>query len=803
MTKRKMGKRIKQIMSAMLAGVVCASLLNLPGMTIEADAEEPAISAPSAETYKEVGDLQQYDKLHFGYDDWYYVGTDGNGLVLVNFYVNNKNFFAAPPSGQRYMEDSSALLDYEDSALDISLSNHINNFSEEQKEMILPVNINLPENNLSPKTGGSRQIERYIYVPNVVWKDNETIEADEIDVGSASQSILSNIGKLKPENVDLYYWLRDGDKYNNPYISDGNTIKNQGRSLSKYDGRNIDVMSVLHHDKTKVAFVSSINEYGFWDNTAMTIRYNGEGQIKSNAVFSKDGVKISNPNYGEFLVVQWKEGNEDKVVRKLIDFNTTFISASELGLLSGLTADCKVWVEHYDANAGLIYAKKATYVNSNIVSFDMGVFRGQYSIKDQILFEGDKVVKNTNYYVGYYYQIDDTNWRFDGWFTDLSYNTPYDFDSPVTSDITIYSKWTKMNGVVGSIYYENDGHYIYGYAPFYWSVADNIIFSRPQGPQEDGYTFAGWFTDDSFNEEFDFDTPITADTVICAKMDRIPGKYILSFEDDTNWNYYPLVFNEGDKCVEPDMSQFVVPGYTFEGWYILGTDTKFDFNTPITEDIRLEARWTPDENPGGDPDPNPNPGPGGDPDPSPNPGPDGDPDPNPNPGPGGNPNPNPNPGPGGDPNPNPNPGPDGDPDVPSAPDYLDKLYGSLNNLKKSGFTGTYIWTEGTSLPFEIIKMMRDADFTLEFRYSYEGVDYVVKINKYNAPKEDLDWYGPCYLAGLNSKVGTLSGNVYTVAEGESLSSIAARFNTTVEDIMAKNPEITDADYIYVGQKINL
>ena len=33
----------------------------------------------------------------------------------------------------------------------------------------------------------------------------------------------------------------------------------------------------------------------------------------------------------------------------------------------------------------------------------------------------------------------------------------------------------------------------------------------------------------------------------------------------------------------------MMTGYTFEGWYI--GDEKFDFNTKITEDITLTAKW--------------------------------------------------------------------------------------------------------------------------------------------------------------------------------------------------------------------
>ena len=37
----------------------------------------------------------------------------------------------------------------------------------------------------------------------------------------------------------------------------------------------------------------------------------------------------------------------------------------------------------------------------------------------------------------------------------------------------------------------------------------------------------------------------------------------------------------------------VMEGYTFDGWYIGTTDTKFDFNSKIASDITITAKWKP------------------------------------------------------------------------------------------------------------------------------------------------------------------------------------------------------------------
>lgn len=48
-----------------------------------------------------------------------------------------------------------------------------------------------------------------------------------------------------------------------------------------------------------------------------------------------------------------------------------------------------------------------------------------------------------------------------------------------------------------------------------------------------------------------------------------------------------------------------------------------------------------------------------------------------------------------------------------------------------------------------------------------------------------------------------SAGTYTIQSGDTLRKIAARINSTVNDILAANPQITNANTIYAGQVINL
>ena len=52
--------------------------------------------------------------------------------------------------------------------------------------------------------------------------------------------------------------------------------------------------------------------------------------------------------------------------------------------------------------------------------------------------------------------------------------------------------------------------------------------------------------------------------------------------------YAKQIVQKGEKAIEPDVPSR--QGYQFTGWYL--DDTKYDFNTAVTKDMTLTARWT-------------------------------------------------------------------------------------------------------------------------------------------------------------------------------------------------------------------
>ena len=115
-------------------------------------------------------------------------------------------------------------------------------------------------------------------------------------------------------------------------------------------------------------------------------------------------------------------------------------------------------------------------------------------------------------------------------------------------------------------------------------------FTKPAAPSKENHTFAGWYNGD---EKFDFDADTTnAPNVLelVAKWDinQYTVKFVSdhgSFEDQTIEHGKPI---DTGKLTIPD-----VDGYTFGGWYADEDRTiEFDFNTPITGDTKVYAKWT-------------------------------------------------------------------------------------------------------------------------------------------------------------------------------------------------------------------
>lgn len=111
------------------------------------------------------------------------------------------------------------------------------------------------------------------------------------------------------------------------------------------------------------------------------------------------------------------------------------------------------------------------------------------------------------------------SYNFEAWYSDEQLTAAYDFEKPVTAEMTLYARWLED-------------------ATYYYVTFDNNYEECPDGtrlqvkegdkavapttnPERKGYDFVGWYTDSDGTTAFNFaETTITEATTVYAKWER-------------------------------------------------------------------------------------------------------------------------------------------------------------------------------------------------------------------------------------------------------------------------------------------
>lgn len=117
------------------------------------------------------------------------------------------------------------------------------------------------------------------------------------------------------------------------------------------------------------------------------------------------------------------------------------------------------------------------------------------------------------------------NHTFAGWYNG---DEKFDFDADTTNApnvLNLVAKWDINKYTVQFVSEHGD-------APASQNVPYNGTASDPGKLTAEGYTFIGWYADDTYSTKFDFSTPITGDTKVYAKWEKnapvLPDTYALN-----------------------------------------------------------------------------------------------------------------------------------------------------------------------------------------------------------------------------------------------------------------------------------
>ncbi len=265
-------------------------------------------------------------------------------------------------------------------------------------------------------------------------------------------------------------------------------------------------------------------------------------------------------------------------------------SGTEDVTVTGLTeGKAKITIRNNNTKDGAD-KERITYINLTVedpaktydVTFDMNGHGTQVE-KKQVK-AGEKVTEPTP-------APTDDYWTFGGWYANADCTEPFDFSTPITGNTTLYAKWTEIEYTVT---FDVGEH---GTAPKSQTVKKGGKATRPEeDPSEEGWEFEGWFKE-GLETEFNFNTEtINADTTVYAKWTAdtppAPTTYKVTFNMNGHGTQEPeQQVTKGGNATKPADPK--AEGWTFGGWYANAICTvPFDFDTQITADTTVYAKWT-------------------------------------------------------------------------------------------------------------------------------------------------------------------------------------------------------------------
>lgn len=120
---------------------------------------------------------------------------------------------------------------------------------------------------------------------------------------------------------------------------------------------------------------------------------------------------------------------------------------------------------------------------------------------------------------------------------------------------------------------------------------------EPKDPVKEGFTFAGWFEDDSLTSRWEFTTSFaTKDMTLYAKWITESTTVTITFNTNGGDSIPTQTVEVGDKITKPQNSS--KSSYVFAGWFTdkeLKTEWNFTSDT-ASQDITLFAKWAKEDN---------------------------------------------------------------------------------------------------------------------------------------------------------------------------------------------------------------
>ncbi len=173
------------------------------------------------------------------------------------------------------------------------------------------------------------------------------------------------------------------------------------------------------------------------------------------------------------------------------------------------------------------------------------------------------------------------DYNFVGWELD---GEPFSFDTPVTKDIILVAKWEPAAAKYNVVFRSEEENKVIKTAVV--EEGATVKAQKPANPTRTGYAFVCWTLNGT---EFDFDTPVTGNITLLAKWEPATTFNVVFRSEEENKVIKTAVVEEGATVKAQKPANPTRTGYAFVCWTFNGTE--FDFDTPVTGNITLLAKW--------------------------------------------------------------------------------------------------------------------------------------------------------------------------------------------------------------------
>ncbi len=185
-------------------------------------------------------------------------------------------------------------------------------------------------------------------------------------------------------------------------------------------------------------------------------------------------------------------------------------------------------------------------------------------------------------------QIDDPTregYTFNGWYTDQSYTTLFDFENTyIDVDSYVFASWSIGQFTVS--FDSNGGSAVASITDDYGTDISGFF----EEPTKTGYNFTGWYSDSELTTLYTFDTIPGSDITIYAGWSPIEYSITYNLDGGLNHELNPATYTIED---EVNLLAASKDGYVFAGWYdaaVSGEEVTLITNQ--TGDVTLYAYWT-------------------------------------------------------------------------------------------------------------------------------------------------------------------------------------------------------------------